>query len=99
MGFLKNIASTLAVAALASAQHDAGAKLDKPPLRDNLDHLRQGLIDHLPETNFRAELQAAGTMPEHCNQVATGKIVSDVNYNPADFDIFNVVYDDVRYFF
>lgn len=95
MGLLRTFASTLAAASLVSAQHDTGAKLDKPTLHDNLDYLKQGLIDNLPETNFRADLQAAGTIPDHCNKIATGQIVNSVNYNPADFDVFNVHYDDV----
>ncbi|KAF1970266.1 hypothetical protein BU23DRAFT_367058, partial [Bimuria novae-zelandiae CBS 107.79] len=71
-----------------------GAKIDKPTLHDNLDYLKQGLIDNLPETNFNYELQAAGTIPDHCNKVATGQVFSDVNYSPVDFDVFNVRYDD-----
>ncbi|KAK7193717.1 hypothetical protein DPSP01_000274 [Paraphaeosphaeria sporulosa] len=94
MGFLNTFASTLAAAAFVSAQHDAGAKLDKPTLHDNLDYLKQGIIDNLPETNFNYELQAAGTIPDDCNKVATGQVYNTVNYNPADFDIFNVHYDD-----
>ena len=96
MGFLNTFASTLAAAAFVSAQRDSGAKLDKPTLHDNLDYLKQGMIDHLPETNFKHELQAAGTIPEGCHKIATGQVINTVTYNPADFDIFNVQYDDVR---
>lgn len=99
MGLLSTFTSTLAAAAFVSAQHDSGAKLDKPTLHDNLDYLKQGLIDNLPETKFNYELQAAGTIPEGCNKVATGQVINTVNYNPADFDIFNVHYDDVRYLY
>ena len=95
MGLLNIFTSTLAAAALVSGQNDPGAKLNKPTLHDNLDYLKQGLIEHLPETNFRYELQAVGTIPDNCNKVATGQIYDTVNYNPADFDVFNVYYDDV----
>jgi len=95
MGFMNIFASALAAAALVSADHDTGAKLDKPTLHDNLDYLKQGIIDNLPETHFTYEKQAAGTIPDDCNKVATGQIESSVNYSPADFDIFNVKYDDV----
>lgn len=95
MGFLNTFASTLAAAAFVSAQHDTGAKLDKPTLHDNLDYLKQGIIDHLPETHFTHELQAPGTIPSGCNDIATGKVINTVNYHPVDFDIFTVHYNDV----
>jgi hypothetical protein len=95
MGFLNTFTSTLAAAAFVSAQHDSGAKLDKPTLHDNLDYLKPGLIEYLPETNFKYDLQAAGTIPDGCNKIATGQVIDTVKYNPADFDIFNVHYDDV----
>lgn len=96
MGLLNTLASTLATASIATVMAgDPSAKIDKPLMQQNLDYLKPALIDNLPETHFTYELQAPGTLPEGCYNIATGKVESSITFPPSDFDIFNVHYDDV----
>jgi hypothetical protein len=95
MVFFSTIASALVAATVVSAW-DSGAKLDKPALRSNLDYLNQGLVDHLPETSFTKDQWGAGWIPEECKHIVTGNLFDNVNFNPADFNIWNIHYSDVR---
>jgi hypothetical protein len=94
MFILSSIASALVAATVVSAW-DSGAKLDKPALRSNLDYLNQGLVDHLPETSFTKDQWGAGWIPEECKHIVTGNLFDNVNFNPADFNIWNIHYSDV----
>ena len=95
MVFFFAIMSTFVAATIVSAQRDPGAKLDKPPLQPNIDYLKQGLIDNLPETDHTYKQWAAGWIPEGCKNVAEGKVANGVVYSPGDFLVYDVTYSDV----
>lgn len=78
--------ATVTLSYLAYAQD---GKLDKPPLHDNLDYLKQGLMDHLPLTHNTNE-QWNGFIPEACQQMA-----QEAKLDPNDVTAWNVTYDDV----
>lgn len=94
MVFFSTFASILAAATVVSAW-DSGAKLDKPALQSSLDYLNQGLVDHLPNTDYTKDKWDAGWIPEECKHIVTGNIFDNVNFDPAKFDIYNVHYSDV----
>ncbi|KAJ3496057.1 hypothetical protein NLG97_g2944 [Lecanicillium saksenae] len=88
-----------AVAALAigvSAHPDPYRdKLNRPTVHDNLDYLKLGMNQWLPETTYTLSEWNNGYMPEECKNIVTGKADGGgTQYNPNDFQIFDVHYDD-----
>ncbi|KAL8858946.1 MAG: hypothetical protein Q9178_004625 [Gyalolechia marmorata] len=67
----------------------ASQRLTKPPLQQNLDNLKQGLVNNLKVTPHTKERLAAGWMPARCKVVA-----NEENLNPADFQVWRVRYND-----
>lgn len=77
--------------ALLSLSHLALAqRLDKPALRNNLDDLQQGLLDHLPSMHYTADKWGPGWIPQDCKTMTR-----NAGFDPADVETFNVHYDDV----
>ncbi|KAI4241317.1 MAG: hypothetical protein L6R40_004623 [Gallowayella cf. fulva] len=68
----------------------ASQRLTKPPLQPNLDNLKQGLLDHLKPTHSTMDRWGAGWIPKACKDIAIRE-----SKNPADFQVWNVHYDDV----
>ncbi|KAI4270971.1 MAG: hypothetical protein LQ337_006347 [Flavoplaca oasis] len=67
----------------------ASQELTKPPVQDNLDNLKQGLVNNLKVTQSSREKFRAGWMPKVCKDIA-----NDEKRNPADFQIWKVKYND-----
>jgi hypothetical protein len=76
--------------------HDTGARLTKPALASNLDYLEEGLVKNLPLTPYTVSKWDPGYIPSECKHIASGAIYSSVKYDPADFEIYDVQYSDVR---
>ncbi|KAL8920870.1 MAG: hypothetical protein Q9208_006042 [Pyrenodesmia sp. 3 TL-2023] len=77
------------LAALAQAQGDPTAKLDKPPIVDNLDYLQEGLLKNFPSTTANTDPWSPGWIPKDCKD-----IVKEAKLDPADITTYNVKYDD-----
>ncbi|KAL8756286.1 MAG: hypothetical protein Q9184_004548 [Pyrenodesmia sp. 2 TL-2023] len=77
------------LAALAQAQGDPNAKLDKPPIVDNLDYLQEGLLQNFPSASANTDAWGPGWIPKDCKDIVTG-----AKLNPADITTYNVNYDD-----
>jgi hypothetical protein len=85
-----SISIALVAASLVSAQIDPNAPLDKPTLVDSLDYLNDGLESNLPLTDYNSDLWDAGMIPSSCKSIAEGQSLA-----PADFQIYNITYNDV----
>lgn len=84
--YTSTLLATVGLSCLALAQD---GKLDKPPLHDNLDYLKEGLAQHLPVSKS-TNTQWAGFIPEGCQS-----ITQDRKLDPKDVVAYNVTYDDV----
>ncbi|KAL9614047.1 MAG: hypothetical protein Q9167_001462 [Letrouitia subvulpina] len=73
-----------ALVALTQAQ-----QLSKPPLRNNLDGLQQGLLDNMHPTHSTWDKWGAGWIPADCKTMT-----QNAGLNPVDVETFNVHYDD-----
>ncbi len=82
--------SVLLAAALAAIP--ASAELGKPALTPDLDYLLDGNTANLPQNGgpYWGKWED-GLMPEDCKSIAEGQ-----DLNPADFEVYDVFYDDVR---
>ncbi|KAL8657520.1 MAG: hypothetical protein Q9226_001834 [Calogaya cf. arnoldii] len=83
-----HVSSFALVGAFFSA-FGASQGLNKPPLQDNLDNLKQGLINNLKVTPSTREKFRAGWMPKACMDIA-----NEEQKNPADFQVWKVKYND-----
>ncbi|KAJ3496403.1 hypothetical protein NLG97_g2688 [Lecanicillium saksenae] len=87
-------AAAILSAVAVSAHPDPGNKLTKPPVHPNLDYLEAGLEKYLPETSYTLHEWNNGYIPEECKKIVTGGVDSGTHFNPSDFQIFDVKYDD-----
>lgn len=72
--------------------HDTGARLAKPPLKDNLNYLEHGL-EQMPIMGYSLHKWDAGWIPEEVKTIVTSMM--GLKYNPQDFDTYDVLYKDV----
>ena len=66
------------------------AKLTKPPLEDDLDYLKAGMIEALGPVAHNSEQWAAGVIPADCKSLAEGE-----QFSAADLTAYQVTYADV----
>lgn len=72
--------------------NDPTIKLEKPPLAPNLDYCERGL-EGLPLTPYTYDQWGPGWIPDEVKTIVTG--VAGLHYNPEDFLVYNVHYQDV----
>ncbi|OJJ07852.1 hypothetical protein ASPVEDRAFT_66052 [Aspergillus versicolor CBS 583.65] len=78
--------------AAALAAIPASAALDKPALTPDLDYLLDGNTANLPQNGgAHWGKWEDGLMPEDCKSIAEGQ-----DLNPADFEVYDVFYDDCQ---
>ncbi|KAL9613819.1 MAG: hypothetical protein Q9167_001666 [Letrouitia subvulpina] len=68
-----------------------GQRLDKPPLTNDLEYLRPGLLDNLPSVNQNHDKWGDGWIAQDCKNMA-----EEQGLNAADVETWNVKYDDVN---
>ena len=83
--------SSLAIVGAFFTALAASQELTKPPVQDNLDNLKRGLVNNLKVTQSSREKFRAGWMPKVCKDIANNE-----KRKPADFQIWKVKYNDVR---
>ncbi|KAL8864855.1 MAG: hypothetical protein Q9174_007190 [Haloplaca sp. 1 TL-2023] len=83
------VSSLLNAATALFAASVASQRLTKPPLQQNLDNLKQGFLDNLPAQGASRSGFQAGFIPAGCKN-----IIQREGYNPADFQVVNVKYND-----
>ena len=65
-------------------------RLDKPPLADDLDYLKKGLLEYLHPVKSSHTMWAPKWIPEACKNMT-----EDAHLTATDVEIFSVQYDDV----
>ncbi|KAI4252382.1 MAG: hypothetical protein LQ352_004318 [Teloschistes flavicans] len=90
---LSKITISLSLAILAASVHaDEWAKLDKPPLADNLDYLAQGLLDNYPTVHSSLDAWGNnGWIPQECKTAA-----EQAQHSAFDINTYEVHYDDCQ---
>jgi hypothetical protein len=80
----------LATFVVADKTRDPTVRLDKSPVRENLDYLGPGLETYLNESGFRYALWNNSWIPQDCYTNAINNHVK-----ASELNVYNVYYDDV----
>ena len=78
------------LAALAAADFNPDAPITKPALRDNLDYLKDGLMNTIGSAAHNTTPYPSGWIPQDCKDLAESS-----NLSAADVEAYIVQYSDV----